>query len=805
MLRDWLRAELEQAFERQGDNAIVVWYDVGGTLGGILPGALPEGISLLRFEGSYLALRFALEEQSPELEGVWLIYVPEEPPAESWLRDYELLGERLELDLLSLLQRRCGLAVTPLLVDLLRNHPENSRRLAEEWERLVGSCMVTEGEILRALLTLAFGLSSWDLHEAALVFLCSQGLEKRLKAWGLWQVWRRMVQEWLGWEDTEVPPGERALQERICATVLLADLVHDDPSLLRHFPFLPADPHKRQSLRDLARRWRDSVGRRAVYCEAAREVENRYNLKGIVVLSKALLAAETFRSLDELWAQELRKAVCPDGSNFGEKAEQLQKIAEARKTLFWSQCDVSLKGFWEALELAAKIWLGCEKALQEAERLRQVDAFVKFYTDEGGWWQLDLWVLQLAVEQVSLEAEDRERFVQPAWVAYRRFLDLVNRAFMDAVRREGWQPTQTAFWQNVHHGRERVAIFFVDALRFDLARFLQECMANTVSFGAYPLKAVLPSITELGMAALLLEGEGPGVSWEDGRLVVRIGGRRVTERNERKDFLESSIGVSGKVVALDELERVDLSNIRLLVVFSRELDEFGTFVSDLHPQGIFEMVQRIAQGIRIVASKGFRKVFVVADHGFLFAPETCEPSLVRVSSEALRVKRRFVIGGQQEGCWVVRASEVGLQGDLIFAFPEGFSILALPGERETFLHGGLSLQESVIPMLFGQVRVAGPKVAVSMRIQEPVSSRLLRVTVEAQAGDLFAEPRKVKVRVGKHESVPVEASSQKPRQEISFAWLDGFEPPPERIVVQLLDAETGQVLEAKEVPVQLLL
>lgn len=133
------------------------------------------------------------------------------------------------------------------------------------------------------------------------------------------------------------------------------------------------------------------------------------------------------------------------------------------------------------------------------------------------------------------------------------------------------------------------------------------------------------------------------------------------------------------------------------------------------------------------------------------------------------------------------------------------SVLALPGERRLFYTEDLDLQESVIPMLCGQVRVAGPKVAVSMRIQEPVSSRLLRVTVEAQANDLFAEPRKVKVRVGKRESAPVEVSSQKPKQEVSFTWLDGFESPPERIIVQLLDAETGQVLEAKKVPVQLLL
>jgi len=254
---------------------------------------------------------------------------------------------------------------------------------------------------------------------------------------------------------------------------------------------------------------------------------------------------------------------------------------------------------------------------------------------------------------------------------------------------------------------------------------------------------------------------------------------------------------------LDELRTTDLSDTRILVVFSRELDEFGTFVSDIHPRGLLEMVSRIAQGVRFVAEKGFQKVFVVADHGFLFAPEGCEPSIVQAPSGALVTKGRFVVGGQTEGCWIAQANEIGLQGNLLFAFPEGFSVFALQGERETFLHGGLSLQESIIPMLCGQA-VLMPKVSVRMQVQEPISSRIVRVIVEAQVDNLFAEPRKVKVRMGNRESDVVEVSSQQQRVELSFVWLDEFETPPDSVTVQLLDDETGQVLEEKQVSVQLL-
>ena len=91
-----------------------------------------------------------------------------------------------------------------------------------------------------------------------------------------------------------------------------------------------------------------------------------------------------------------------------------------------------------------------------------------------------------------------------------------------------------------------------------------------------------------------------------------------------------------------------------------------------------------------------------------------------------------------------------------------------------------------------------------MQVQEPISSRIVRVIVEAQVDNLFAEPRKVKVRMGNRESDVVEVSSQQQRVELSFVWLDEFETPPDSVTVQLLDDETGQVLEEKQVSVQLL-
>jgi len=274
VLKNWIRSELKRVFEHQGEDGIVVWYDAGGTLSELVDEVVPEGVRLIKFDGSFLALRFELESNSPDLTGKWLIYVPEKPLQESWLRDFELLGERLEMDFLSLLQRRCNLPVTLVLTDLLRSRPENSKRLVRQWEQLMGDRTVTESEIINGLLAIAFGLNLWDIRDAVLSFLCEQNWEERLGKQGLWEIWHKRLQEHFGWTDAETPTDERDLKMKVQAAILLADLVCSDPSIADRFSFIPSDPTKCQALSELAKRWRDSATWQAFYRNAANEVES---------------------------------------------------------------------------------------------------------------------------------------------------------------------------------------------------------------------------------------------------------------------------------------------------------------------------------------------------------------------------------------------------------------------------------------------------------------------------------------------------------------------------------------------------
>jgi len=800
MLREWIREELERRFAHQGERGLIVWYDPGGTLESVVQKALPEGVRLLRFEGSFLALRFTLEGEDPDFAGRWLVYVPRDPPEPSWLRDWELLGERLDMDLLGLLQRRCGLATTLKLADLLRGRPENAKALAERWHQVPGDREVTEETLIEALLALCFCLPRWEIHEAVLIFVTEEGWEEKLQAHGLWNEWRRKIGHWLGWP--EVPEEGPILKERLRATILLSELVSFVPELSPRWPFLPTDRDRRDEMARLAHNWREREPLREAYRTAALKIEREHELRRLLTVGERILEMETFRVLDELWQEAIRSAVAQDGGNFGEKAARLEEIAKTRQGLFWAKTEERFGKFWEALYLSVQLHRGSGEALTELEGIGYLEDLISRYTAENGWWRLDLWALELAAFEDALAASDAIRFLHPALRIYAEFLDRVNRAFARAVDREGWQPTQVDFWRRARAERGRTAVFLADALRYDLAQYLKQLLAAEASVEMKPVLAMVPSITELGMAALISDPNRLTLTVEEDRLAVRAGEESICGAVERRAYLDHRLGQTGKVALLENLEREELERVQTLVVLCREVDEYGTFVADLHPSGLLEMVRRIARGVRYVMEKGFERVYIAADHGFLFVPTVAHLNSVP-APQARICKRRFAIGGTSEGCINKRASEIGLEGSTVFSFPVGLSVFAMPGERGAFLHGGLSLQECVVAELKGRSVSPVRKVRVEIILPERLTSRVALIEVRAVVSSLFDEPRRIQLAIGEQKSFPVELGPEKTSEQFRLRWLDDFSEPPRRVTVRLQDADTGEILEERTVEVEI--
>lgn len=762
----------------------MVWYDPGGTLQDLAEGAIPREARLLRFRGSYLELRLELEEEDPLLRDRWIVYVPRRPPERSWLRDWELAGERLELDLAELL-RRGGLPLTERLRRWLRDQPRNARELAP---RLADCSLPFEEEAVgKELLALALGLPTWQEGEAILLFLADQGAADALRGRGLWEMWTERVRAWAG---LPLPEEPRELRERLAALILLAEL-----PLELGVPLPPGEARQRAA--HLAALWRSREDLRDAYLRAAEEVERAYEVERRLRPTPDLERLETLACVDRVLLGELRRSIGPRGEGLEERAERVASLAASRQKRFWARAGRA--PFWQPIARAAELLVGAKGALGELGGCRGLEGLLARYAGEDdGWWRLDRLALELAACEEELSRQDRSRFVRKAWIAYGEWLDALARRMAEEVEREGWRPDQPRFWAEHVRGRGRAAVLFADALRYDLAVHLRDLLEREgFEVELRWLRGVLPSVTELGMAALLPEAEqGLELAADDG-LRVRLAGREVSVRSERRSYLEER-GV--RAVERDELESA--GGAERLVVFSRQVDEFGTFAADLHPRGLLEMVEGIGRDLCRLRDLGFERLLVVADHGFLFLPAGVGLRTIEAREVKLR-KRRFAVGAALQGCVVKRAEELGLGGGKLLSFPKGLAVFSLPGEPERFLHGGLSPQELVVPLLVVRPKEGPMRVEVIMEVPDPLTSRLAQVRVRARPGS-GPSPRRVLVEIYGRRSHEIEVGPEG-EETLAVTWLRFDEDPPERVTVRLLDAETEQLLDEREVSVSMIM
>lgn len=101
----------------------------------------------------------------------------------------------------------------------------------------------------------------------------------------------------------------------------------------------------------------------------------------------------------------------------------------------------------------------------------------------------------------------------------------------------------------------KVAYVRVDALRFEMARELCRLLKDDFDLTLQPAIGTMPTITEIGMAALLPKAHESAkvVSVGSGKLGLEIGGKVIKDRKDRVAFLKEHAGVPVFDCKLDDL------------------------------------------------------------------------------------------------------------------------------------------------------------------------------------------------------------------------------------------------------------
>lgn len=291
----------------------------------------------------------------------------------------------------------------------------------------------------------------------------------------------------------------------------------------------------------------------------------------------------------------------------------------------------------------------------------------------------------------------------------------------------------------------KVAVIVSDALRYEVAKELMDEMgkekhSETLEVGL----AMLPTETkfckpalfphdkmELDETEMLLDGEKCPVSMA----------QRTAFLNKYKD---GAVCLDFNDVFSSAHKNREYFKLPLIYIFHNAIDESG-HLND--PAAIVDACRTSINKLRdfiqrLHASYNIHNVILTADHGFLFEDkEFAEKDKHPVKEDCIEKKTRYYLTRRddpQEGITKFRLTEVsGMTDHTVYvAVPDGTNRMAAPGGYQ-FAHGGASLQELLIPIMFSRLKRKDTKEKVGVSVLEAnlrmTSSRLKFTVIQSEA------------------------------------------------------------------------
>ncbi|MDQ4044273.1 MAG: PglZ domain-containing protein, partial [Chloroflexota bacterium] len=155
---------------------------------------------------------------------------------------------------------------------------------------------------------------------------------------------------------------------------------------------------------------------------------------------------------------------------------------------------------------------------------------------------------------------------------------------------------------------------------------------------------------------------------------------------------------------------------------------------------------------------GFQEVLIVTDHGFYLNTATEAGDVGgKPPGEWLTIHERFLLGdGAGDAAnFVLPAERLGIRGD--FSQAAGPRALVAYRAGQTYFHGGVSLQEAVVPVISIRLRGAEPQTAkkpsitLSYKRGKNITTRLPVFEIAAGTADLFSADAAIEILLEAHD------------------------------------------------------
>jgi uncharacterized protein (TIGR02687 family) len=660
---------LAQRFEQQ---RIVIWHDADGDYASDLDElALPD-VTVLRVANNEFGLKYRILRGEPDAK--FLVYRTGPIPRgiHDWLLDLELAYGVFTADRAILLRQDLGLTPTRDSQDAIDTAlAEHSTffRSTKRTEALNGLLHATDtaDKLRTKMCAVLLGVPDASLIEFTRALLVENAARRDTKYQALVEhgldahYWKLVAREYR--YTTDHP----TIDDFILWTFrqAISHFASDTPDGLRGiqlaFNTLRNDRRNDDPLKTLARR-------------------ASHDLDYAATIENADLASIVDDDLFEQTEQKIVSTLADAVTNRTLGARDVADLIRRRQTSLWVE---PYQDLYVAIGAASNL---LTRLTTETFKTPTFDGGLQRYRDD--WYRIDQLYrhFQLAVRRAptsapldALREEVEKRYVNTYLYQlggnWQQQVDAVDVWRSDALQSQG------SFFRArvapiVHKGGRKVVVIVSDALRYEIADELGTRIRAQDRFDATleAMLGVLPSYTQLGMAALLPHKALAHSPHGD---PVLVDGQPSNGTENRTRILAPVDGVwisAEDVLALSQSElREFYTQHRVFYISHNRVDATGDEAGT--ERQVFEAAQEaldeLLKLISRLASANATNIIVTADHGFLYQDsrlaETSYLSTLPQGDDIVMKKRRFVLGRDLKEDAAFRTfqpRQIGLDGDL---------------------------------------------------------------------------------------------------------------------------------------------
>lgn len=730
-LRDRFAAPLKENYKRR----IIFWHDPEGEFAELIDELCLDGVKTLKLTGkNSFAAKLILSEE--DTDSNYLVYKPlsYSDVRDNWLLDIELYNEEFRADLLSIRMQELNMPTTPQLRKAMKAYSkffDNKERVAKL--TALKSSYSNVGQLHIDILTVLTGADTNTAPGVIRAILRgdldieSNEAIASIKKFGNEAVLWEMINRYTGFTYEE-----NASLLSLASHILLTTLsVTMRPSCLSGLEAFISPQHK-QLCYSLVNEWSHSDDDAALY-ELARAVEEQHQLERRFdsLEVEDLMSSECFPCINECI---LRKYMSEISDNIIKDNDMVAAV-ERRRTLKWYK---RVRYYYDGLLQVAQMQQFYQANIG-GFHIAEYARLWKEYTEN--YCKMDYFYRQFHVafgkslkeSDTTLEdlyknvADYVEKLYKNWYLATlsKQWISLVGDELARSSRLDGI-PQQTDFYmayvRPIASSGSRAYVIISDALRYEVALELSTCLLRETKGSAKisALQSIFPSATKFGMAALLPHKQLQLT--ED--MHVMCDGEAAEGTAGREKILNSyhsgNVAITYKtLLSMKQAERREaVKNASVVYIYHNAIDAVGdkATTEDQVFEACDQAVTELKNLVRMITNDmNGTNILITADHGFLYSYKPLEESDKAeksfVCGNIIELDRRYVIAdGDCTADHMLKLPLTHLGSRLMGFTPLDNVRMKKQGGGMNYVHGGVSLQECVVPVIeFKNIRTTSKK------------------------------------------------------------------------------------------------